>query len=189
MNPEGEQLIILNDCFKVTKENTLAKQHQCNCKRTKCLKLYCECFSAGEMCSGQCNCVGCNNNHSHAQVRNEVIESILERDPEAFNLKLRKTSSKSSNVATVHKKGCNCKKSSCLKKYCECFNLGIGCSDLCKCEDCKNSGDMCRKGSKEGISESTDSEESIPSVLVTKKIKKDSEELSDHGRFRPKEFA
>ena len=35
-------------------------------------------------------------------------------------------------------KGCHCKKSQCIKKYCECFNLGVLCSAKCECRDCKN---------------------------------------------------
>ena len=33
---------------------------------------------------------------------------------------------------------CNCTKSNCLKKYCECFKAGIHCSQLCRCRDCDN---------------------------------------------------
>jgi Tesmin/TSO1-like CXC domain, cysteine-rich domain len=37
----------------------------CNCKRNKCLKKYCACFSEGTICTYQkCGCLSCHNNHS-----------------------------------------------------------------------------------------------------------------------------
>ncbi|CAL8466577.1 g6113 [Coccomyxa elongata] len=37
-----------------------AKKH-CNCKKSCCLKFYCECFASGRYCDG-CKCVNCCNN-------------------------------------------------------------------------------------------------------------------------------
>lgn len=38
-------------------------------------------------------------------------------------------------------RACYCKKSNCLKKYCECYNNGLKCSANCKCEECRNCQD------------------------------------------------
>ncbi|XP_058764004.1 CRC domain-containing protein TSO1-like [Vicia villosa] len=39
----------------------------------------------------------------------------------------------------IHKSGhCQCRKASCLRKYCECFKGGVGCSPSCKCQGCEN---------------------------------------------------
>jgi hypothetical protein len=35
-----------NEAYKVA----IKKSRVCNCKRSKCLKLYCDCFSSGEHC-------------------------------------------------------------------------------------------------------------------------------------------
>ena len=63
------------------------KKRQCNCKNSRCLKLYCECFASGEYCDG-CNCQGCCNNIENASERNAAIEATLERNPAAFRPKI-----------------------------------------------------------------------------------------------------
>lgn len=112
----------------------------CNCKYSKCLKLYCECFSQGEYCSN-CNCVNCHNNAlseviSSQTYRKEAIQTILERNPQAFRPKIASLSPLSlTKDVSKHSKGCACKRTGCLKKYCECYQAGILCSENCKCNE------------------------------------------------------
>ena len=35
----------------------------CNCEKSKCLKLYCECFAHNRTCTKSCNCRECENNY------------------------------------------------------------------------------------------------------------------------------
>ncbi|CAD6267091.1 unnamed protein product [Miscanthus lutarioriparius] len=120
---------------------------RCSCKKSKCLKLYCECFAAGVYCSEPCSCIGCLNNQSHTETVLSTRQQIESRNPLAFAPKVIHTSepglelgdfSNKTPASARHKRGCNCKKSSCLKKYCECFQGGVGCSISCRCEGCKN---------------------------------------------------
>ena len=96
----------------------------CNCIKSRCLKNYCECFTQGTItfhlarkCTEACKCTGCEN---QGEIDKRYRAPFEVDDAE---------------------KNCNCKKSNCLKKYCECFNSGNKCTSNCKCEDCKNYGD------------------------------------------------
>lgn len=108
----------------------------CNCTKSQCLKLYCECFANGEFCSN-CNCRMCLNNITNETERSKAIKACLERNPHAFHPKIGKGKIKG-DTERRHTKGCNCKRSGCLKNYCECYEAKILCSSLCKCSGCKN---------------------------------------------------
>lgn len=81
---------------------------------------YCDCFANGEFCH-QCNCTTCFNNLSHEEERQRAIKSCLERNPTAFRPKIGKTYVGSEERR--HNKGCNCRRSGCLKNYCECYEV------------------------------------------------------------------
>ncbi|KAF8090216.1 hypothetical protein N665_0482s0013 [Sinapis alba] len=120
---------------------------RCNCKKSKCLKLYCECFAAGVYCIEPCSCIDCFNKPIHEDTVLATRKQIESRNPLAFAPKVIRNSdsimdtsddASKTPASARHKRGCNCKKSNCLKKYCECYQSGVGCSINCRCEGCKN---------------------------------------------------
>lgn len=118
-----------------TAESTSRPRKPCNCTKSQCLKLYCDCFANGEFCNN-CNCNNCFNNLEHETERLKAIKTCLDRNPEAFKPKIGK--GKEGESDRRHSKGCNCKRSGCLKNYCECYEAKIMCSSICKCIGCKN---------------------------------------------------
>ncbi|CAK9291185.1 unnamed protein product [Gordionus sp. m RMFG-2023] len=124
--------------------NALRGKKRCNCTKSQCLKLYCECFASGEFCSN-CNCNNCNNTLENEDDRKKAIKSILERNPLAFHPKIGK--SRDGDIERKHCKGCNCRRSGCLKNYCECYEAKITCSSMCKCVGCKNFEDSTERRS------------------------------------------
>lgn len=50
----------------------------CSCKKSACLKLYCECYAKLEYCGTSCKCVGCKNTDDpqHKVARDQVKTSI-----------------------------------------------------------------------------------------------------------------
>ncbi|XP_011860813.1 PREDICTED: protein lin-54 homolog isoform X2 [Vollenhovia emeryi] len=99
--------------------NGIRPRKPCNCTKSQCLKLYCDCFANGEFCH-MCNCNNCSNNLGNEEERQRAIKSCLERNPNAFRPKIGKGRETGEDIRR-HNKGCNCKRSGCLKNYCECY--------------------------------------------------------------------
>uniref|UniRef100_A0A665UZY3 CRC domain-containing protein n=1 Tax=Echeneis naucrates TaxID=173247 RepID=A0A665UZY3_ECHNA len=126
-------------CFNLKQESQEAHTHiltlyELHLRVTLCFS-YCECFATGVMCSN-CDCSNCHNNVEHEVKRHKAIQSCLGRNPDAFRPKI--AGGKSGDVKGWHNRGCNCKRSNCLKNYCECYEANIMCTSSCKCVGCRN---------------------------------------------------
>jgi Tesmin/TSO1-like CXC domain, cysteine-rich domain len=85
----------------------------CTCKKTNCLKLYCQCFAIKIYCGNNCRCTDCFNLADYEGKRQDAMTTIMSRNPVAFTAKYKKD-----KVVDMpaHRLGCKCRKSACLKK-------------------------------------------------------------------------
>nr|CAD1823737.1 unnamed protein product [Ananas comosus var. bracteatus] len=89
----------------------MAEGPNCKCVKSQCLQLYCGCLSRGRYCDERCGCKNCHNNKEHKGEVSDIIARKEISNRHAFN------------VDHTKKSGCNCEKSRCIKRYCECYKI------------------------------------------------------------------
>ena len=101
----------------------------CTCAKSKCIKMYCTCFSFGRACTSDCLCVDCRNTPAHREqtLDNQLTEAQLKN--------------REGDIC------CNCRWSQCENSYCSCTKNSKGCGPSCKCYNCKNVFGSRKKGS------------------------------------------
>lgn len=157
----------------------------CGCRKTHCLKLYCECFSSGNTCQSSCGCTDCWNQPSDkgSERRRAAVARCLIHKSRTFRPKLHIFRAEGmavddkrllaeeqalQNGGLDAAKGgfsgprCFCKKSKCIKKYCDCFSAGVKCdASRCKCENCANREPQQQEQSQEHPQEQQQSYEEL----------------------------
>jgi len=169
--PESADASNDQDDTEVESIKSIETGHVCNCKRNKCLKLYCRCFAAvsvglpfslpsslpclsranlnflaylhqpkAVMCTPKgCGCNDCHNVTAHSKNRETAMKYVLSRYPGAFVAnRPTRTEKRARMLQSADGQHCGCKKSKCLKKYCDCFYTNSLCTEECDCRNCEN---------------------------------------------------
>ena len=83
------------------KEEEKKKNHKCNCKKSRCLKLYCECFANGEYCI-DCSCQDCSNTIQNEKEKLEAFNYVKDKNPIALKLLNKSANNKIINNNNVY---------------------------------------------------------------------------------------
>jgi len=84
----GDNASMTSSCSLSAKTSTTG----CTCKKSKCLKLYCQCFASSFLCNlEKCKCIACENKVGNEKEILAAKNLILERNPSAFEDKLKGT--------------------------------------------------------------------------------------------------
>ncbi len=131
-----------NNCGDINKKSKEVKKKIikfCNCRNSKCLKLYCECFKQQGFCSHKCSCTNCFNTADQGKAARELEACATSPETKpATSEKSKKAEKQSKENACI----CRCRRSNCLKSYCDCFANETSCGDSCGCQNCKNFTDL-----------------------------------------------
>lgn len=137
-----QTLLINKPIIKKPKRKRIRKLKpatHCSCKKSKCSRLHCICFSKGKFCSKKCKCNNCFNFPKNAAAINRLKEITKVINPGAFDKKTSMAQdSETGQLIEVFDKGCACKKNSCVQNYCECYRLKVPCTPICQCQGCCN---------------------------------------------------
>lgn len=138
-------------------KNELGEQNNkihCTCKKTRCVKKYCECYSNKVFCYN-CKCENCENKPAfiNDNIKDNNSMSINKKECEnEINEDKYNSSTNNKNKQQINETInddindnnlkkliiCTCSKSGCNKNYCECFKAKVKCNNKCRCIKCLN---------------------------------------------------
>ncbi len=105
--------------------NVSATRIGCACKKSKCLKMYCEYFAGQFLCSVQtCKCLSCSNRHKDDERRRQAISVARTKDVLIFEKHLQSRTKIIGDMVVTKSNGrisCRYKRSRCVMKYCDYF--------------------------------------------------------------------
>ena len=87
----------------------------------------------GASCSAACKCTECANGEADLDAR---VGAMLHQKTG----KSLRAASGSPRAPPTDGGGCHCKRSRCLKRYCDCFASNVTCGASCRCVECGNLG-------------------------------------------------